>query len=249
MARRASTRVQKQLPVRVYGRDGRGHPFKQTAKIIELSRHGAKLAGIACVEKPGDVVEISYKGKHADFKVIWINEARCEIGVCAVDPKRDIFGVRIPPVAHGVADEYAATVPSSGATVASTPRAPVAWQSLNVTPQQQAPGERKMRRYPRLRVLGGAEVRRGSDRLWGRVTQINEGGCYVEALYPFPRETEVEVRLGANDREIRARGIVRSSQPTAGMGIMFTDMAEDDLDRLKTVIAEVSRGILRSRFV
>ena len=249
MARRASTRVQKQLPVKVYGRDGRGHPFKQTAKIIELSRHGAKLAGIACVEKPGDVVEISYKGKHADFKIIWINEARCEVGVCAVDPKRDIFGVRIPAMSPGAADDYAAKQAAVANTAAPASRAPLSWQSLNATAQQQAPGERKMRRYPRLRVLGGAEVRRGTDRLWGRVTQINEGGCYVEALYPFPRETEVEVRLGANDREIRARGVVRFSQPTAGMGIMFTELAEDDLDRLKTVIAEVSRGILRSRFV
>ena len=59
----------------------------------------------------------------------------------------------------------------------------------------------------------------------------------------------MEVRLGANDTEIRARGIVRSSQPTSGMGIMFTEMAEDDLERLKTVIGEVSRGIQRSRFV
>jgi hypothetical protein len=250
MARRASTRVPKQLPVKVYGRDSRGHPFKQTAKVVELSRTGAKLAGIACVETPGDVVEIAYKGKHADFKVVWINEVNAEIGVCAVDPRRYIFGIPIPPAAGGARDTYGEPeVKASAKTPAMAVAEPAPLRPLNVQPEQQSPGERKLRRYPRLRVLGGAEVRRGNDRLWGRVTQINEGGCYVEALYPFPTNTEVDLRLGANDTEIRARGIVRASQPTAGMGIMFTEMADEDLERLKTVIAEVSRGILRSRFV
>lgn len=251
MARRASVRVRKQLPVKVYGRDGQGHPFKQTAKVVELSRSGAKLAGIACVQSPGEVVEIAYKGKQAEFKVVWIDEARCEVGVCAIDPRHFIFGVQIPASPSGMGDSY---VPPAGestaaAVAAAGHRAPTPMVSLGNVPQQQSVGERKMRRYPRLRVLGGAEVRRGSERLWGRVTQINEGGCYVEALYPFPREAEVEVRLGANDAEIRARGIVRSSQPTSGMGIMFTEMAQEDMQRLKDVISEVSRGIQRSRFV
>jgi hypothetical protein len=251
MARRGSVRVQKQLAVKVYGRDRQGHPFKQTAKVVELSRSGAKLAGIACVETPGDVVEIAYKGKHADFKVVWINDAKCEIGVSAIDPRRYIFGVSLPAGAGASPDSYSTPEAAAAVATAATDmnRTPAVWHKLNAAPQQQALGERKLRRYPRLRVLGGAEVRRGTERLWGRVTQINEGGCYVEALYPFPREAEVEVRLGANDTEIRARGIVRSSQPTSGMGIMFTEMAEDDLERLKTVIGEVSRGIQRSRFV
>jgi hypothetical protein len=250
MARRASVRVPKQLPVKVYGRDSRGFPFKQTAKVIELSRNGAKLAGIACVESPGEVVEIAYKGKRADFKVVWINDVKCEIGVRAVDPRQYIFGVPIPANPGGISDNYVEPeMQTSAKAAAAAERLPAALRPLDAHAQQQSAGERRLRRYPRLRVLGGAEIRRGNDRLWGRVTQINEGGCYIEALYPFPRDTEVEVRLGANDVEIRARGLVRSSQPTAGMGIMFTDMAPEDMERLKTVIAEVSRGILRSRFV
>ena len=49
MVQRQETRVAQLLKVRVIGTDTSGNPFQQTAKIVNISRLGARLVEIRCI--------------------------------------------------------------------------------------------------------------------------------------------------------------------------------------------------------
>jgi hypothetical protein len=69
---------------------------------------------------------------------------------------------------------------------------------------------------------------------------IGLGGCYIEAVSPFPAQTKLELRIGAYGIEIRLAGEVRYSQPGFGMGIMFTGVSATDSQALERIIAAAS---------
>jgi len=56
-------------------------------------------------------------------------------------------------------------------------------------------------------------------------TDISLCGCYVKVLFPLPAGTVVEIRIGMEGGEIRAKGIVKTLDPALGNGIEFTEIA------------------------
>jgi PilZ domain-containing protein len=106
--------------------------------------------------------------------------------------------------------------------------------------------------FARHRCNGGAEVRRepapNNERVWGRITQLSLGGCYVAAMHPFAPQTKVALFLGVQDVEVRAKGVVCRSQPGVGMGIMFTELDEHNQRGLEILTAELAKGGRYSQF-
>ena len=49
--------------------------------------------------------------------------------------------------------------------------------------------------------------------------------CYVKMLFPLPVGTAVDIRIGMDGREAKAKGLVKTSDPALGNGIEFTEMA------------------------
>jgi c-di-GMP-binding flagellar brake protein YcgR len=77
----------------------------------------------------------------------------------------------------------------------------------------------------------GAEVYRLGDGVPNRCTlsDISEGGCYVEMPSPFSAQSGVEILVRTADTKLRIRGQVLATHPGFGMGVRF--MFRDSVER------------------
>jgi PilZ domain-containing protein len=101
----------------------------------------------------------------------------------------------------------------------------------------------EQRKSPRYRCEGSAElIQDGLDlRTWATFTDISMHGCYVELTATFPIGTMLHTKLEVNGIMVRARGIVRVSYPSLGMGIAFTEMSAAYRDQLRDLLKDISR--------
>ena len=79
------------------------------------------------------------------------------------------------------------------------------------------------------------------------LSDISEGGCYVEMPTPLPGKADVEIMVRTSEMKFKVRGEVLSSHPGFGMGVrfVFNDPTErEEILRLLAVLsaarAEVS---------
>jgi hypothetical protein len=77
-------------------------------------------------------------------------------------------------------------------------------------------------------------------KLWGRLTIVGLGGCYIETVSPFRPGTKLELLIGACGLQVRLQGEVRYSHPGEGMGVMFTDLSEPKRGELAHLVAAAS---------
>jgi len=103
------------------------------------------------------------------------------------------------------------------------------------------------RKYPRVRVSLPAEAQHLMEDYprRGQVTNVSEGGCYIELLQTLEAPTGVDVVLWLDDKKIRARAEVVSRDPHLGNGIRFVRMAEEDKAKLRAYLdtAQKTRGL------
>jgi c-di-GMP-binding flagellar brake protein YcgR len=88
----------------------------------------------------------------------------------------------------------------------------------------------------------GADVYRLGDGVPNRCTlsDISEGGCYVEMPSPLSAQSGVEILVRTADAKLRIRGQVLATHPGFGMGVrfMFRDSVErEEVMRLLAVLA------------
>jgi len=117
--------------------------------------------------------------------------------------------------------------------------------SLAATVPATAPGpEAERRRQPRYKCSGSVEFRtEGCDvRTWATVTDISQGGCYVEMQATSPIDTPVNMILDVSGIRVRVKGVVRVCYPFLGMGIAFTEIAEPDRPQLDELLLRLSSG-------
>ena len=109
-----------------------------------------------------------------------------------------------------------------------------------------APADR--RRATRYKCEGSVEFYlEGSDvRTWGMVSDISRSGCYVELHSTSSVDTPVNMRLDVSGFRIRVKGIVRTSYPSLGMGIGFTEVDEANGAQLDQLLFRLSGGIAPS---
>jgi hypothetical protein len=238
MHTRREPRINQNVRVWVSGRDTRGNEFKQTAKLVDASWLGGRLAEIRCLNAPGQTLELRHRGKKQQFSVVWIDEFEGLAGIRSLNPAESIFGVASGP---------------------PKPVAPAEHKSHEMLPQIE-PRRRDFgpqRRHTRHRCEGGAEVRtravnQPEQRVWATLDDLSMGGCHVKTFQPLPVNTNVELRLGIAGAEIRARGVVCSSRPGIGMGISFLDVEADCRERLAQLALRLEaeaqeRSLLRQR--
>jgi CheY-like chemotaxis protein len=94
----------------------------------------------------------------------------------------------------------------------------------------------------RLPCNVGAEVYRAGTTVPNRCTlsDISEGGCYVEMPSPLGGQSGVEILIRTNDRRFKLKGQVLASHPGFGMGVrfMFSDSSErEEILRLLAVLS------------
>ncbi len=69
-----------------------------------------------------------------------------------------------------------------------------------------------------------------------KLTDISQGGCYVETESPFPEHTVVALCLQTASHEVQVQGMVRVMHPEFGMGVEFASLTLPERERLKEFI-------------
>ena len=234
---RREQRVATNLPVLLSGIDLNGNRFKQNAHVVNVSRSGACLDGIRCLRTPRDFVEVKFRGRKARYRVVWIYQPAGQAGICCIEPHSYIWGVPLPPPILNHLEPLrppTSEVPSTSANVQS---------DLLPAPSDPSLQHGVQRRYRRYRCRGGASINAPTlERpIWGSVTVISLGGCFIETMSPVRPQTHVELLLRMHDILLGATAVVCSSLPRIGVGLMFTDTAAEDRQQLNRIIAGLTR--------
>jgi hypothetical protein len=98
--------------------------------------------------------------------------------------------------------------------------------------------QRSVRRCP---LVASAEVTdlHSGTRLSARISELGVGGCYVDALTPFPEGTQVKLRIIRNQGAFESIGKVVYTHANFGMGVAFTNVTPDQRSILESSIAEI----------
>ncbi|MGC1786284.1 MAG: response regulator [Terriglobales bacterium] len=96
----------------------------------------------------------------------------------------------------------------------------------------------------RLACKLGAEVYRLGTLVPNRCTlsDISEGGCYVEMPSPFVTQSGVEIVVRTADTKLRIRGQVLTTHPGFGMGVRFMFRDSREREEIMRLLAILSAG-------
>ncbi len=96
----------------------------------------------------------------------------------------------------------------------------------------------------RLACTLGAEVYRLGSTVPNRCTlsDISEGGCYVEMPSPLSGQSGVEILVRTTDTKLRIRGQVIATHPGFGMGVRFTFRDTVEREKILQLLALLSPG-------
>jgi PilZ domain-containing protein len=99
------------------------------------------------------------------------------------------------------------------------------------------------RQHTRHFITAEAEIveQRSRVRISGRASDLSGGGCYVDSVSCLPVGAAVYLRLSRSGAAtFQCKAMITYSLPSMGMGIKFTDVAEDQATILSKWIAELS---------
>ena len=119
------------------------------------------------------------------------------------------------------------------------------WSSSGTgTAPEALPASLENRGSPRYKCEGSVEIRgeEGVIRTWGTITDISQSGCYVEIHGTFPLNAPLKLAIEIGEFRVEARGTVRTSYPLLGMGIAFTEIADQHRERLEALIGRLATG-------
>jgi len=90
----------------------------------------------------------------------------------------------------------------------------------------------------------GAEVYRLGSIVPNRciLSDISEGGCYVEMPTPFSGRSGVEILVRTADMKLRITGQVLAAHPGFGMGVRFMFRDSDEREEILRLLAVLSAG-------
>jgi hypothetical protein len=225
----------KQVAVRIFGMDSRGRPITQTATTIDISKHGARLAGVRCWDSPGETIGIRYGTEKARYRIVWVGLPHSpvdgQIGCQCVDE-------------HYIWDF---APPGEDAQLARASAAPAPTRSIGtqigLAPKNAHYADRR-RKDQRFAVQGGANIREIGKNVpqWVMLHDLSLGGCYVETTAPLPVHSRVDITIQVGDMRIDARGSVTVKHPLVGMGIKFAEMSPLNRERLRRLISSLERS-------
>jgi len=85
--------------------------------------------------------------------------------------------------------------------------------------------------------------------LWGKLSNLGLGGCYIETISPLGWGAQAEIVLRVNDWSMRAIGQVRAVHDHSGIGMEFVRMSTRAHRTLAELMEEMERfrAAMRSR--
>lgn len=229
MATRREERIPVNLAVRVFGMDANGKPFTCNATTLDLTRTGARLGGLPCLLKQGEVIGIQHGIYKARFRVVWVGNSggpyNGQAGVYCVESGRYIWDL---PIAAFAKSRAAANLPP-GNVSSPQPAAP-------------APETRERRVAARYKCSGGARIvdQQTNATTWGTVSDVSSTGCYIDTATPLPPGSKVNITLTVAGLEVRSPAQVRVCHPSIGMGLSYLQIAPEERSNLDQVLSKLS---------
>lgn len=215
MGQRREPRKDLKVPVRIFGTDAEGRPFSENVSTLNVSREGAKLAGLKAKIKSGEVVGMAYGAVKGRFCVKWTGvegtPVEGQVGLQNIAPEKPFWDFPLP--APGM-DEF-------GRHSKGTER----------------------RKHARLKCMNSVELypEGESTKVWGKASDLSLGGCFVEMPMPLKQGTKLKIVLWIKEEKLHVKGKVVSSRPGFGVGIQFNEISPDDAARLKQFLQSITR--------
>jgi hypothetical protein len=97
------------------------------------------------------------------------------------------------------------------------------------------------RKAPRYTFVATTELTdmTSSTKLSGRIVEISRSGCYVDILNALPVGTLLMVRISCDRGTLAVKGKILYVHEGIGMGVVFLDPPEDQLEILDSWLAEL----------
>ena len=219
MGKRREPRIDKAVSVRIFGTDTHGRTFSEKLNTLNVSRHGAELAGVQAELKMGEIIGLTYGANKAHFRIMWVGVPGTpkagRIGVLNLSPDKPLWDFELP----------GPTLDSAGGVVAAA----------------RDPKDRRVHR--RYKTTNSVEIHPEgqSAPIRARTADLSLGGCYVEMANPIPRGTQVKIGLWVKDAKLWVNGRVVTSTPGFGIGVQFLQMAEQDQNQLQNFLESTVR--------
>jgi PilZ domain len=206
MVSRREPRKDIRVPVRIFGTDVAGKTFNENVFTVNVSRGGAMVIEVKTQLKVGEVIGIVYGKFKTRYEVRWVG--------ATATPQQNLAGLQ------SVKSEEIIWDFPLPATTEDLVRA----RSLN-----------ERRQHPRRRCSLSVEIHPASQesRVWGRVSDISLGGCFVEMQSTLKEGTKVRLALWIQDKKLWAVGKVAAARLGSGVGIQFEEIKTDDREQLK----------------
>ncbi len=231
----------------MFGLDSAGRPVNAPATTIDVSRRGARVAGLAAWNKPGEIIGVRHGQEKARYQVVWVGQPETpqqgQIGLMCVEIGKVIWSTAVAQSKAAAADGASDTgsFHASQGIARTEPGPPTGSFRSQGASAAAGPNRRHETRYL---VEGGLHVREQGALAgqWATVHDISLGGCYVETVSPLPLDAHVEATLHIGDFQFQAHGVVAKVDPLTGMAIRFTDISPVHRARLETLIAMLAQN-------
>jgi PilZ domain len=214
VGKRREPRVDKAVPVRIFGTDTNGQTFSEKLTTLNVSRHGAELGGVQAQLKMGEIIGLTYGTNKVHFRVMWVGSPgtpkKGRIGLLNLSPDKPLWDFALPG-------------PGMDGTIARDPN--------------------DRRAHPRFKTVNSVEVHpEGQEApIRARTTDMSVGGCYIEMPNPLPKGTQIKIGIWVKDTKLWANGKVVTSTPGFGIGVQFIQMTEQDQSQLQQFLESTIR--------
>ncbi|MGA8539055.1 MAG: PilZ domain-containing protein [Terriglobales bacterium] len=137
-------------------------------------------------------------------------------------------------------ETWVEVLPTPGATRKDVTRKDATQK--DAAPKDVAPDSRNRRGGQRLECTLGAEVYHLGTGVPTRcvLTDLSEGGCYVQIVSPFARKSGVEILVRTADTKLVIRGQVLTAHPGFGMGVRFDYRDSAEREQVRRMLATLS---------
>jgi hypothetical protein len=108
-------------------------------------------------------------------------------------------------------------------------------------PANSSPSFRERRSVPRFSLIASAEIIEPASgvHISGRISEISQKGCYLDVLNVLPVGTRLRLNISRDQGAFSTEAKIIYVQEGMGMGILFLNVAPDQLKVLDTWLAEL----------
>jgi len=227
---RAEKRIAVALPIRVTYYDAESKPRLEMACTYDISSHGARISGLRCVKKAGEILIIERGRSKAFCRVVWVGEANShlhgQIGIRCVEAQKTLWTAEL----HEVEEVYDPILRDDALC-----RLNAVCSGPNTT----------RRRYQRLAADGGVEILQmasPASHQECRLKDVSESGCRVMSESLILPGTDLKLVLNVANCDLSFRGQVRHAALDVGLGIEFREVRKGDRAVLQHILRKLAES-------